>query len=390
MGKQKLSMASAEPVELDASGNELKKETSAEAPSTSEDTTEATETKESSETKTESKEPAESQKLANSKDTKSKQVAEDDDTENVDLNDDKDGGESSKVSVDKDTATKASPAPEKTISNELSTSNSLKKASMTENSGSTENEGPQRPPRPLSPVSRVKKDLKEAFPQIEDKYIQAVVIASQGQADPAFNALLYLLDPSFVPETIAAPQPPQVPPKNRVSDDELLARQLQKEFEKEDRRRRAASNRRRNVPPPPEEDDESPDEFDQIKETFNQGFEEAKSTISGWMTGFQKKFAQDESAGDNRGQGSKLFGALGGSSFNNTQPSRKFDDDPEILTSDFHNKIDLQDDDKPPRLPKRGAERDTKWQPLNSDVPVNSDAFLVTDLEDEEPGKTKK
>ena len=29
-----------------------------------------------------------------------------------------------------------------------------------------------------------------------------------------------------------------------------------------------------------------------------------------------------------------------------------------------------------------------KWQSLNSDVPVNSDAFLVTDSEDEDTGVT--
>ena len=39
------------------------------------------------------------------------------------------------------------------------------------------------------------KQLKEAFPGIEEKYIIMVIIASQGNVDSAFNALLYLSDP---------------------------------------------------------------------------------------------------------------------------------------------------------------------------------------------------
>lgn len=266
------------------------------------------------------------------------------------------------------------------------TAKTTTEAKLTEES--TE-DAPPPPARPLSPVSRVKKDLKDAFPQIEDKYIQAVLIASQGQPDPAFNALLYLLDPTFVPE-ITPVAPPPVPPKQHdLTDDELLARKLQREFEKEDRRRRGSHQRRKNAPPP--SDDESPDEIEQLKESFTQGFEEAKSTINGWVLGLSRKFSQENQQGQNRNQSPKLFGALGGSSFNQNQHAKRFDEDPEILSLDFQNKVNVHND-KPPLLPKRSSEQrerkleqeEHKWQPLNSDVPVTLDAFLVTDLEEEE------
>lgn len=235
----------------------------------------------------------------------------------------------------------------------------------------TEN-APPEPARPLSPASRVRKDLQDAFPQIEEKYIQAVLIASSGKPEPAFNALLYILDPTFTPEPFSASFSEPVAKTVTLTDDELLARQLQKEFEKEDRRRHS---RRKQAAPVPEDD--SPDEFDQLKETFTQGFEEAKTTLNSWVSGLSKKLSPEEQ------QSPKLFGALGGSSFKNDSRTQKFDEDPEILALDFTRKVDLRGD-KPPLLPKRDREREDKWQPLNSDVPVTLDAFLVTDLEDED------
>ncbi|KAM9889134.1 hypothetical protein OXX79_012365, partial [Metschnikowia pulcherrima] len=185
---------------------------------------------------------------------------------------------------------------------------------------------------------------------------------------------------------------PIVKEKPQFTDDELLARQLQKEFDKEERRRRsaAAKARQRNTATVREESDESPDEIDQLKEQFSQGFEEAKTTINGWVSGLTKKFSQEGESGSssaNSGSSTKLFGALGGSSFNSDTKNRtrNFDEDPEILSSDFSRNVDLKTSEAP-RLPRRSekSEQESRWQPLNSDVPVSSDAFLVTDSEEEE------
>lgn len=267
-------------------------------------------------------------------------------------------------------------------------------------------ENPPAPPkRPVSPITKLKDELKSAFPDTDDKIITAVLVASQGVLNPAFNALLYLSDPSVEPEIPIVPEPAQNQTASQTignnastSEDERLARQLQKEFEEENRRRRRKQQAHKaNRNKRPDEQDDSPDEFDQIKETFSQGLEEARTTLNGWVSGFAKKFLENENQSK---QNPKLFGALGGSSFN-TKKTSNFEEDPEIIDNNF-NKISLTDNTEtpPPALPSRKStqqpEPETtsehsdafsqarKWQPLNSDVPVDSDAFLVTDSEDEE------
>lgn len=49
---------------------------------------------------------------------------------------------------------------------------------------------PQMPPRPPSPMQQAKVTLKEAFPAVDDNVVEAVLIASGGNIEPAFNALL--------------------------------------------------------------------------------------------------------------------------------------------------------------------------------------------------------
>ena len=49
---------------------------------------------------------------------------------------------------------------------------------------------PQNPQRPESPRAQTKATLKEAFPSVDDGVIEAVLIASGGNIEPAFNALL--------------------------------------------------------------------------------------------------------------------------------------------------------------------------------------------------------
>lgn len=296
-----------------------------------------------------------------------------------------------------------------------------KQGSKTDSKGAkAEEEAPAPPPRPISPLTQIKQDLKDAFPNVEEKLITAVLIASQGNPDPAFNALLYISDPSVEAE-IPEPAPP-VPskqvnmPKSTLTDDELLARKLQKEFELEDKRRRAQHHdrerrRRRHQSQPEDLEDDSVDEFGQIKESFSQGFEEARTTLNGWVSGIAKKFQEptDDAiqSKEQQSQNPKLFGALGGSSFTKQNKKNTFDEDPRIISNDLHSEINLKDNDEEeqdaPTLPKRqrdqankekSAQSDSymdsnkKWQSLNSDVPVNSDAFLVTDSEDEDTGVT--
>jgi hypothetical protein len=58
---------------------------------------------------------------------------------------------------------------------------------------SVEEEGPKPPPKPQRPSTETQTNeliLKEAFPTVDDGVIKAVLRASGGKVEPAFNALL--------------------------------------------------------------------------------------------------------------------------------------------------------------------------------------------------------
>lgn len=250
-----------------------------------------------------------------------------------------------------------------------------------------DDDAPPPPPRPVSPVTQITNELKEAFPNIDAKYVTAVLVASEGKVDLAFNALLYLSDPTFKPVIPIPSHSAPAPPPKDLTDDEKLARKLQKEFAREERRQRAARDAKRQGRQPAHQDLDDSDDFGQIKESFAQGFEEARTTLNGWVSGLARKFQDEPSPQTGSSQSPKLFGALGGSSFNSGDRKSGYDRDPEIISNDFHTKISMKDElETAPQLPKR---QESKWQPLNPDVPVNSDAFLVTDSDDEEEGKKK-
>ena len=54
----------------------------------------------------------------------------------------------------------------------------------------TEEVAPAKPPRPLSPQQQAENTLREAFPSIDAAVVKAVLSASGGRVEPAFNALL--------------------------------------------------------------------------------------------------------------------------------------------------------------------------------------------------------
>ncbi|KAI4133399.1 MAG: hypothetical protein LQ347_002202, partial [Umbilicaria vellea] len=98
---------------------------------------------------------------------------------------------------------------------------------------------PPKPPRPLSPQQQAENTLKEAFPSIDAVVVRAVLTASGGQIEPAFNALLGMTDPDSQKEPAPPPQPPrpaQVPTsptstaQSQVEADEQYARQLAEHY----------------------------------------------------------------------------------------------------------------------------------------------------------------
>lgn len=129
---------------------------------------------------------------------------------------------------------------------------------------------PSKPPRPLSPQSQKENTLKEAFPSIDVKVIRAVLTASGGNVEPAFNALLGIFsmlshvrnpvsdpilamsDPDFKPEEAPPARPPRPTQQQRqLEADEHYARQLAQHFQSSDRPQRGSYDDDERGPPLP-------------------------------------------------------------------------------------------------------------------------------------------
>lgn len=97
---------------------------------------------------------------------------------------------------------------------------------------------PAKPPRPLNPREQAEQMLEEAFPTIDKTVIRAILTASGGQTEPAFNALLQMTDPDAAQRE---PPPPAMPPRpartaptprqqTQLEADEMYARQLAEHY----------------------------------------------------------------------------------------------------------------------------------------------------------------
>ncbi|QLQ82031.1 hypothetical protein HG537_0G02850 [Torulaspora globosa] len=173
--------------------------------------------------------------------------------------------------------------------------------------------------------------LKEAFPNVESKFIKAVIIASQGALDPAFNALLYLSDPESgkdielpkEPIAVGAPQLPARRQQTQLEQDEILARQLDEQYnraqqrthrarrsdaEREAHRQRLGDRqRRKNQPLSPEEqrelegDDEDTwtqfmeRDLPELRERANRSIQDTANKFNGWISGIRKNLVGEGS-----------------------------------------------------------------------------------------------
>ena len=77
--------------------------------------------------------------------------------------------------------TPSSPSPRKASS---------KTSTSAPQPGSGEDVAPPKPPRPVKPEQQAESTLREAFPSIDAAVVKAVLRASGGRVEPAFNALL--------------------------------------------------------------------------------------------------------------------------------------------------------------------------------------------------------
>ncbi|EDO16791.1 hypothetical protein Kpol_526p44 [Vanderwaltozyma polyspora DSM 70294] len=175
--------------------------------------------------------------------------------------------------------------------------------------------------------------LKEAFPNIDENSIKAVLIASQGSIDPSFNALLYLSDPMGsdieVPRGPIKREPSPGTARRRMTQleqDEILARQLDEKYNRsrggrytneserrEHDQRMRDRERRRQTPLTASEsrdyygDDEEDSwstfvnkDLPEIKDAASRQFQETASRFNNWIGGIKKNLAGEDGLEENR------------------------------------------------------------------------------------------
>jgi hypothetical protein len=222
---------------------------------------------------------------------------------------------------------------------------------------------PPKPPRPLTEAQKNQQMLKEAFPSIDDAVIRAVLTASGGRIDAAFNALLEMTDPEAAerdrppappPRPVADPVGPTSTDLSQLEADELYARQLAEQYENVGAYEARTANRAHRGGGQPRGRQQTStrghdDEYDRehsfldddlpvIKESLKKGFIETQTKVNTWFTNLKKKLDEtfDEEDEHHQAQGSNSF--MGRPTRDPTRRSadyERYDADPELLSDDF-------------------------------------------------------
>jgi hypothetical protein len=215
---------------------------------------------------------------------------------------------------------------------------------------------PPKPPRPQTETQKNEATLQEAFPTVEMGVIKAVLRASGGRVEPAFNALLEMTDPeaaSKEPEEVAPPQPPRPqgqPAISQLEADERYARQLAEHYDnvgEYEARTSSRQNRDRQRQDWNEDDREHSfldDDLPVIRENLRKGFLETQTTVNSWISNIRKKFEEFDTPED----GSQAHGQQQhqqqhqqqrrpGETSRRSNDYDRYDADPQVLGDDFAN-----------------------------------------------------
>jgi CUE domain len=258
---------------------------------------------------------------------------------------------------------------------------------------------PLKPPRPLSPREQAENTLKEAFPSIDAAVVKAVLTASGGQVEPAFNALLGMSDPDSQKDV----EPPAKPPRptqqygigtttaqSQLEADEMYARQLAEHYsggsrQQQQRESSQGWNQQSQRPKQPgragskgSENERSfidgwsdhavnrsiidalpLDELPVIKENIRKGFLETQSTVNKWIGNLRKKLdGEDESDFNSQPArpaqayqpGHPSYGRRSGEMGRRSADRDRYDADPELIDDDF-SRLELRDAENTPARP---------------------------------------
>lgn len=235
-------------------------------------------------------------------------------------------------------------------------------ASITNPTNTSDEAPPPKPPRPVTEQQKNEAILKEAFPSIDLSVIKAVLAASGGRIDPAFNALLGMSDPDALQHEHGADdeQPPPQPPRptnaqSQLEADEAYARRLAEHYESAAYEARTSSSsnsrsqgqqrpRRQQTGLKPNElyDDREhsfiDDDLPVIQEQLKKGFQETQTKVNSWFKDLKKKF-DDQFDEDQAASSSQNVPRPGRpTSSGDGRRSRdyeRYDADPELLSDDF-------------------------------------------------------
>ncbi|EUC33773.1 hypothetical protein COCCADRAFT_95079 [Bipolaris zeicola 26-R-13] len=249
---------------------------------------------------------------------------------------------------------------------------------------------PQKPPRPVDPQVQAQNTLIEAFPTVDSNVIKAVLVASGGKVEPAFNALLSMSDPNFKAEEAPPPQPPRPQPRSQLEQDEIFARQLAQHYESQGgsgpQRPRQQGTRQRQGESEREYsffDDDLPE----IRKNIEQGFKETQQTVTKWISNFTKKLDGEMEEYDRYGnpqytgrtappqqrqnfgpsQSDQMHGIRKSAEQRRSADHNRYDADNRVIGDDFA-KLELRDNDS---VPQRSSSRPHANPDLFKPTPVS-------------------
>ena len=279
---------------------------------------------------------------------------------------------------------------------------------------------PTKPPRPMSAREQAELTLREAFPTMDASVIRAVLTASRGDIEPAFNALLGMSDPDSQRdiEPIPPPKPPrpaQQPPSTKLSQmeaDELYARQLAQEYntgapqQKPKGRRRSSDQYNEHLQgsrvgkpganPNPDDvpwrtfiDGMAPglrsdkyslmdavtDDLPEIRDNIRKGFVETQKTVNSWISAFKKNFDGEDDGKFEEGQPplparpnqqSPYTGNRRSAEMRRSADLQRYDADMQPIGDDF-SKLELRDGEAPPRTSSRPLANPNLFKPGGPD-----------------------
>ncbi|KAH7395340.1 hypothetical protein DE146DRAFT_105440 [Phaeosphaeria sp. MPI-PUGE-AT-0046c] len=240
---------------------------------------------------------------------------------------------------------------------------------------------PPKPPRPMSPQQQAQNTLIEAFPDIDNNVIKAVLVASGGKVEPAFNALLSMSDPSFKAEEAPPPQPPR-PQRTQLEQDEIYARQLAQHYQSQGGSTQPRRQQQQQQPggrpnDPDREHSFFDDDLPEIRKNIEQGFKETQKQVTSWISNFTKKLDGDtEPDGYDRygnpvhnerprperspsgrqnfgpSQSDQMHGIRKSAEQRRSADHNRYDADNRMLSDDFA-QLEMRDNEAPPRTSSR-------------------------------------